>query len=180
MRRSVIPRPKTPLRRKAARANRRWTTRWMMDGYAMNTVRTLKSKQQSTMVGTRKIEWLAGSSVQEPRRTVGQQRLSPKAPLLLCPKAPAWYTGRISDNRVCVCSWHDAVFFLPVGIQHAYSTVAAHPVSVLIPRPEEMRALRSQNYDTEILHRKAVKEADGLTCAFIFVTASVWVSKVLQ
>ena len=37
----------------------------------------------------------------------------------------------------------------------------AHPVSVLILRPMQTQALWSQNYDTEIPHRNAVKGVDN-------------------
>ena len=42
---------------------------------------------------------------------------------------------------------------------------SAHPISVLILRPREIQALRSQNYDTKMLHHNAVKGVDdALPC----------------
>ena len=62
-------------------------------------------------------------------------------------------------STVCVFfTLNRSFYFLLVDIQ-------AHPVSTLILRPREIQALRSQNYDTKMLHHNAVKGVDdALPC----------------
>ena len=52
------------------------------------------------------------------------------------------YSGRSS----CSCSY--SIIYEVMYVRVLPVDIAAHPVSVLILRPREAQALRSQNYDT--------------------------------